>query len=206
MQQNADQGQVMFRSARAQGGRLCPPNDGALMRIERGLKEAVYARDLLSDRIEQLEFSVSHFFEGEEGTLPRLSAIEARIAVLERRENRPLTDRLDRMSDLLATLSTRPVGAAAADTSAEALPVPEAEQGSEPELECDLGTLPGVGPGLVRMLQKVGITRVEELAFADGDLLRQALGPVGEVLDIGFLVTRARDALEGLAEPVRAAG
>jgi len=57
----------------------------------------------------------------------------------------------------------------------------------------DLAELPGIGPGLVWMLQNAGIDNLAQMAEADQDALRQKLGLVGELLDLDYWIASAAD-------------
>lgn len=59
--------------------------------------------------------------------------------------------------------------------------------------ESDLLTLPGAGPGLVWMLKRSGVHSMAELAVANPAALRRALGLVGELLDIDWWISVARE-------------
>ena len=189
------QPEPVFRSQRRGARHPAPSEAAALWRTESAARAALAAIEGLGDRMEQLEFSVAHFLDGEEGALPRLRAIEDRLDLWDSGPDRAVTARLDHLAEMLATLSARMVQQAAPQHRAP-----------EPG---DLDRLPGIGPGLVRMLEKTGLTRIEELACADPVRLRDALGPVGDVLDTGFLVARARDWVQPAdtgPDPMRAAG
>jgi hypothetical protein len=66
---------------------------------------------------------------------------------------------------------------------------------TEPEPRgAPLDALPGVGPGLVWLLEKAGVRDVETLADSDAQALSERLGLVGRLVDVSALQTLARQA------------
>ncbi|MGD1924500.1 MAG: hypothetical protein ACFB03_09950 [Paracoccaceae bacterium] len=61
--------------------------------------------------------------------------------------------------------------------------VPKAVQ-QERASDSDLGTLPGVGEGLVRLFQNCNVNSLQDLANADPTKLRKKMGLPGELLNI----------------------
>ena len=62
-----------------------------------------------------------------------------------------------------------------------------------PEGDTDLGQLPGIGPGLIWMLQSAGIATLAEMAEADAAQLAAKLGLVGELLDLEHWIAAAAE-------------
>lgn len=197
--QSAGQDRAVFRSVRKGGCGQAPSGHARLMRIEAAAQKALHGQARLTDRLDQLDYALSLFHlcgaDGDGGA-DRLSRIEDRLgrieAEMQEQSTQPLLRRLDRLTEMMATLSTRALVQSTPDANAEAAP------------EGDLHTLPGLGPGLIRLLEKAGLSRIDQLACADAVRLRDALGPVGDVLDTGFLVDRARERVAERA-PMRAA-
>jgi predicted flap endonuclease-1-like 5' DNA nuclease len=79
--------------------------------------------------------------------------------------------------------------AAEAAQRATALP-PESAASPPPG---DLPDIPGVGPGLVWMLQSAGVRSLEDLARAEAQDLSTRLGPISRLLDFDYLIGFARD-------------
>lgn len=75
--------------------------------------------------------------------------------------------------------------AAEADASDDA-PDPEA-------VESELLKLPGSGPGLVWMLEKCGVSSMEDLATADSERLKSEMGLVAKILDLDYWIDFARE-------------
>jgi predicted flap endonuclease-1-like 5' DNA nuclease len=59
--------------------------------------------------------------------------------------------------------------------------------------ESDLMVLPGIGPGLVWMLNRSGIHSLTELGAANPVALRSSLGLVGDLLDLDYWIGIARE-------------
>jgi predicted flap endonuclease-1-like 5' DNA nuclease len=57
----------------------------------------------------------------------------------------------------------------------------------------DLPDIPGVGPGLVWMLQSAGVRSLEDLARAEAQDLAARLGSISRLLDLDYLIGFARD-------------
>jgi predicted flap endonuclease-1-like 5' DNA nuclease len=57
--------------------------------------------------------------------------------------------------------------------------------------ESDLHMLPGAGPGLVWMLQRCGVTSLDDLAQADPEVLTDQMGLIGQMLDLSSWVAFA---------------
>lgn len=101
-----------------------------------------------------------------------------------------------------ATGSSERPDAAAADLQAEApdmeadapvdAPVYAEPAMPDPEGAAELQSLPGIGPGLIWMLQKAGISTLADLAEADVEALARELGAVSALLDVGYWVDCAR--------------
>jgi len=62
---------------------------------------------------------------------------------------------------------------------------------SEECSQSDLDRLPGIGPGLVAVLKMAGVNSLADLAIADTERLRVALGLVGDLLELGRWVHAA---------------
>lgn len=74
------------------------------------------------------------------------------------------------------------------EAAVASLPEPQLEFVAEPEPPADQGSslyaLPGAGPGLVWMLEQVGIDSLNDLARADAVDLGTRLGLVGQILNV----------------------
>ncbi len=57
----------------------------------------------------------------------------------------------------------------------------------------DLDALPGIGPGLVWVLEQAGIGTMAALAAADAEDLRRHLGVIGELVDIDSWIALAEE-------------
>jgi predicted flap endonuclease-1-like 5' DNA nuclease len=97
-------------------------------------------------------------------------------------------------------LETDAAPAAATEAGTEAVPEtgPEAVRGAAPAAPpapvCDLGRLPGAGPGLVWALRRAGIDRLADLAtLAEADLAAR-LGPLGRLVPAAAWIATARAA------------
>ena len=78
-------------------------------------------------------------------------------------------------------------------TPSEASPPPKAPRTpEEAPARSDLASLPGAGPGLVWVLQQQGIASLRDLADADGEKLRAALGVIGQILDVPGWIAHAQ--------------
>ncbi len=63
--------------------------------------------------------------------------------------------------------------------------------------DTDLCSLPGVGPGLLWMLQQCGIHALEDLARSEAAVLSLRLGPVGQILTVDIWLDHARKSRVG---------
>ena len=80
---------------------------------------------------------------------------------------------------------------AAEDSEAEIVPdTPHAA-------ETDLDQLPGIGPGLISMLQSAGIASLSDMSAADPEALGAKLGLVGQLLDLDFWISEAAELQSG---------
>ncbi|MBF9029964.1 hypothetical protein HKCCE3408_06130 [Rhodobacterales bacterium HKCCE3408] len=61
----------------------------------------------------------------------------------------------------------------------------------------ELMTLPGIGPGLVWMLQRAGVLTLDDMAAADPKSLAASMGLVGELLDLDWWIDCAHTARDG---------
>jgi hypothetical protein len=77
---------------------------------------------------------------------------------------------------------------------------------SDENFECDLGKLPGAGPGLIWMLGQCGVSSLADLALCDNDELSERLGVVGELLDVQQWIRFAQDCTANREEPIAYAG
>ncbi len=81
-------------------------------------------------------------------------------------------------------------------TLAEQLPASDADHSDpsmcDPRGESDLHAIPGIGPGLVWMMQEAGVRTLDDLAAADPRDLAQRLGAIARLLDLDYFVTFAR--------------
>jgi predicted flap endonuclease-1-like 5' DNA nuclease len=81
----------------------------------------------------------------------------------------------------------RPAARAAAAKAAPPPAKPAAEPGAD-----DLTHIEGVGPVMQARLAKAGITTFAQLAEANADSLREQLGDVGRLADVGSWIAHAR--------------
>ena len=126
--------------------------------------------------------------DSEDAALGEQSQDEADIAAPED----PMDD--DPLEDHDDVALTDALSESAEDQDLEAaLEPPEVENPSDAKAEQGLSDLPGAGPGLIWMLEKSGVTSVADLAQADPAKLREALGIVGEILDVEHCINWARD-------------
>lgn len=65
---------------------------------------------------------------------------------------------------------------------------------------CDLAQLSGIGPGLVWMLSRCGISSIRRLAQSDANTLKQGLGIVSGIVDPDALISAAK-AHHGTSRP-----
>jgi hypothetical protein len=63
-----------------------------------------------------------------------------------------------------------------------------------PAPPCDLGRLPGAGPGLVRALRRAGLARLADLAPLAPEQLSLRLGPLGRLVPAAAWIAAARAA------------
>ena len=87
-------------------------------------------------------------------------------------------------------------------TAAQEAPAPEEPaptQDAAEEVDTDLDQLPGIGPGLIWMLQSAGIASLSDMASADPEALGAKLGLVGQLLDLDFWIAEAADLQPGTA-------
>jgi hypothetical protein len=73
----------------------------------------------------------------------------------------------------------------------EGVPPPPPEQPAPPPA-CNLADIPGVGPGLVWMLQSAGVQSLDDLARAEAHVLSERLGSISRLLDLDYLIDFAR--------------
>lgn len=93
-----------------------------------------------------------------------------------------------------------PNDASEVEATQEPDPEPEPETAgtksdqADAALESDLFRLPGIGPGLVWMLNSAGVHSLSDMAAADAETLAAKLGLVGELLDIDYWIDCAAKA------------
>ena len=74
----------------------------------------------------------------------------------------------------------------------DAEPETEGEEEAEAEAEVsNLDLLPGIGPGLIWMLQTAGVSSLADMAAADATELGGKLGLVGDLLDLEHWIAEA---------------
>lgn len=61
--------------------------------------------------------------------------------------------------------------------------------------QSDLADLPGVGPGLIWMLEQNGVQTLADLASCDEDKLKENLGFVGKLVNLNAWIRVAKDAV-----------